>query len=152
MVCLLYASLPARLNDCMTICSLHTCCLSVSLFVCPSVFAVCLSAVCFSTCLCLTVSLPDWMTAWQSDRPLYIPACQPVSLSRDRLYHLSACLPACMLATLPLPGSGNTKGGSITVQLTSWLTGLESAVMTTYNFCFYLQSRLIQTSQTGGHP
>jgi hypothetical protein len=29
---------------------------------------------------------------------------------------------------LPTLGSGNTKGGSITVQLTSGLTGLESAV------------------------
>ncbi len=36
--------------------------------------------------------------------------------------------------------SGNTKVGSITVPLTSCLTGLESAV----------QNRLIQTSQTGG--
>jgi hypothetical protein len=35
-----------------------------------------------------------------------------------------------------------TKGESITVPLTSCLTGLESAV------CFYLQNRLIQTSQT----
>jgi hypothetical protein len=41
---------------------------------------------------------------------------------------------------------GNTKGGSITLPLTSCLTGLES----TDNFCFYLQNRLIQTSQTGG--
>ncbi len=39
--------------------------------------------------------------------------------------------------------SGNTKGGSITVPLTSYLTE-------NYNFCFYLQNRLIQTSQTGG--
>jgi hypothetical protein len=45
--------------------------------------------------------------------------------------------------------AGNTKGGSITVPLTSGLTGLESAV-TTDNFCVYLQNRLIQTSQTGG--
>jgi hypothetical protein len=37
----------------------------------------------------------------------------------------------------------NTKGGSITVPLASCLTGLESAV-TTDNFCFYLQNRLIQ--------
>jgi hypothetical protein len=43
--------------------------------------------------------------------------------------------------------SGNTKGGTITVPLTSCLTGLESA---TYNFYFYLQNRLIQTIQTGG--
>jgi hypothetical protein len=38
--------------------------------------------------------------------------------------------------------AGNTKRGSITVPLTPWLT--------TDNFCFYLQNRLIQTSQTGG--
>jgi len=36
---------------------------------------------------------------------------------------------------------GNTKGGSVTVPLTSCLT--------TDDFCFYLQNRLIQTSQTG---
>ena len=41
---------------------------------------------------------------------------------------------------------GNTEGGSITVPLTSCLTGLESAVQV----CFYLKNRLTQTSQTGG--
>jgi hypothetical protein len=48
---------------------------------------------------------------------------------------------------------GNTKGESITVLLTSCLTDLKSGIwygMTTDNFCFYLQNRLIQTSQTGG--
>jgi hypothetical protein len=35
---------------------------------------------------------------------------------------------------------GNTKRGSITVMLTSCMTGLESAVMTTDNFCVYLQN------------
>ncbi len=40
---------------------------------------------------------------------------------------------------------GNTEGGSITVPLISCLNG-----MATDNFCFYLQNRLIQTSQTGG--
>ncbi len=49
-----------------------------------------------------------------------------------------------------LPKAGNTKGGSITVLLTSCLTGLESAVWQQTIFCFYLQNRLIQTSQTGG--
>jgi hypothetical protein len=45
----------------------------------------------------------------------------------------------------------NTKGGSITVPLTSCLSGLESAsCMTTDIFCFYLQNRLSQSSQTGG--
>ncbi len=44
----------------------------------------------------------------------------------------------------------NTKGGSITVPLTSCLTGLELAVWQLTMFCFYLQNRLIQTSQTGG--
>jgi hypothetical protein len=48
------------------------------------------------------------------------------------------------------PEPGNTKGGSIIVQLTSCLTGLESAVWLQTNFCFYLQNRLIQTSHTGG--
>ncbi len=44
---------------------------------------------------------------------------------------------------------GNIKGGSITVPLTScdWF-GI--SCMTTDIFCFYLQNRLIQTSQTGG--
>ncbi len=46
--------------------------------------------------------------------------------------------------------AGNTKEGSITVLLTSCLTGLESAVWLPTIFCFYLQNRLIQTSQTGG--
>ncbi len=41
---------------------------------------------------------------------------------------------------------GILKGGSITVPLTSCLTGLESA----NNFCLYVQNRLIQTSQIGG--
>ncbi len=45
---------------------------------------------------------------------------------------------------------GNAKGGSITVLLTSCLTGLESAVWHLTSFCFHLQNRLIQTSQTGG--
>ncbi len=46
--------------------------------------------------------------------------------------------------------AGNTKGGSITVPLTSCLTGLELAVRQLPLFCFYLQNRLIQISQTGG--
>jgi len=46
--------------------------------------------------------------------------------------------------------SGNTKGGSITEPLTFCLTGLESAVWQLPIFIFYLQNRLIQTSQTGG--
>ncbi len=48
--------------------------------------------------------------------------------------------------------AGNTKGGSITLPLTSCLTGLESAVwqQTTDNFYFYFQNRLIQSSQSGG--
>ncbi len=41
---------------------------------------------------------------------------------------------------------GNTKGGSITVLLTSCLTGLESAD----DFFIKLQNRIIQTSQKGG--
>jgi hypothetical protein len=45
-----------------------------------------------------------------------------------------------------LVGARNTKGGSITVLLTSCLTGLESV----YNFHFYLRNRLIQAGQTGG--
>jgi hypothetical protein len=44
--------------------------------------------------------------------------------------------------------AGNTNGGSITVQLTSCLTGLESSVCLLT--IFVLQNRLIQTSQTGG--
>jgi hypothetical protein len=40
--------------------------------------------------------------------------------------------------------------GSITVPLTSCLTGLESAVWQLTFFCVYLPNRLIQTSQTRG--
>jgi hypothetical protein len=46
--------------------------------------------------------------------------------------------------------SGNTKGGKYhcTIDLLSdWFV---ISCMTTDNFCFYLQNRLIQTSQTGG--
>ena len=45
---------------------------------------------------------------------------------------------------------GNTKGGSVTVPLTSCLTGLESAAWQLNYLGFDLQNRLIQTSQTGG--
>jgi len=45
---------------------------------------------------------------------------------------------------------GNNKGESITVSLTSCLTGLDSAVRQQTIFCFYLQNRLIQTNRTGG--
>ncbi len=55
-----------------------------------------------------------------------------------------------ILITIHMYDTGNTKGGSITVPLTSCLTGLESAVWLLTFFCFYLQNRLIQTSQTGG--
>ncbi len=49
------------------------------------------------------------------------------------------------------PPAGNTKGGSITVPLTScWTDWFRISCMTTDIFCFYLQNRLIQTSQTGG--
>ncbi len=46
--------------------------------------------------------------------------------------------------------AGNTEGWSITVPLTSSLTVLESAIWKRTFFCFYLQNRLIQTSQAGG--
>jgi hypothetical protein len=48
----------------------------------------------------------------------------------------------------PLLSLVNTKGGSITVPF-DWF-GI--SCMTTDNFGFYLQNRLIQTSQTGGQP
>ncbi len=44
----------------------------------------------------------------------------------------------------------NTKWGSITVPLTSLIDWFGIGCMTTDNFCFYLQNKLIQTSQTGG--
>ncbi len=46
--------------------------------------------------------------------------------------------------------AGNTKGGSITVQLTSCLTGLESAVWQLTIFVFIYKTDQFQTSQTGG--
>ncbi len=45
---------------------------------------------------------------------------------------------------------GTLKGGSITVLLTSCLTGWGSAVWQLTIFVFYLQNRLILTGQTGG--
>jgi len=44
----------------------------------------------------------------------------------------------------------NTKGGSITVPLTSCLTSFESALWQLTIFCIYLQNRLLQTSKAGG--
>ncbi len=46
--------------------------------------------------------------------------------------------------------SGNTKGGSITVLLTLLFDWFGINCLTTDNFCFYLQNRLIQTNKTGG--
>jgi hypothetical protein len=59
------------------------------------------------------------------------------------------CVCVCVCVCLCVC-AGNTKGGSITVLLTSCLTGLESAVWQLTIFCFNLQNRLIQTSKTGG--
>jgi hypothetical protein len=50
-------------------------------------------------------------------------------------------------ATSPLYKAGNNKVVSITVHLTSCLTGLTSGI-----FCVYLQNRQIQTGQTRGQP
>ncbi len=55
----------------------------------------------------------------------------------------------CVLRSL-WDAAGNTKGGSITVPLTSCLTILETAVWQLKYLCFDLQNPLIQTSQTGG--
>ncbi len=49
-----------------------------------------------------------------------------------------------------MQSSWSKVGGSITVPLTSCLTGLESAVWQLTKFVFYFQNRLIQISQTGG--
>jgi hypothetical protein len=46
--------------------------------------------------------------------------------------------------------AGNTKGGSITVPFDLLFDWFEISCMTIDIFCFYLQNRLIQTSQTGG--
>ncbi len=46
--------------------------------------------------------------------------------------------------------AGNTEGGTITVLLTSCLTGFESAVWQLTIFAFICKNRLIETSQTGG--
>jgi hypothetical protein len=61
----------------------------------------------------------------------------------------------CILVTsLCILRSGNNKGGSITVPYHCTVDLLFDcfgiSCMTTDNFCFYLQNRLIQTSQTGG--
>jgi hypothetical protein len=54
--------------------------------------------------------------------------------------------PGFVLLVVP----GNTKGESITLPLASCLNWFGIRWMTTEYFCFYLQNRLIQTSQTGG--
>jgi hypothetical protein len=60
--------------------------------------------------------------------------------------------PGMVLTKFPkiIPQSGNTKRGKYhcTVDLLFDWFGISST--TTDNFCFYMQKRLIQTSQTGG--
>ncbi len=63
-----------------------------------------------------------------------------IKMRCSNLLHLKVYLLIC---------SGNTKGGSITVLLTSCSTGLESAIWQLTIFIF-LQNRLIQTGLTGG--
>ncbi len=65
----------------------------------------------------------------------------------EKRKHLSSIF--CQVAAV-WHHSGNTKGGSITVPLTSCLNWFGISCMATDNFCFYLQKRLIQNSQTGG--
>ncbi len=45
---------------------------------------------------------------------------------------------------------GNTKGGKYRCTIDLLFDWFGISCMTTDNFCFYLQNRLIQTSQTGG--
>ncbi len=52
------------------------------------------------------------------------------------------------LSAIPIFNQGILRGGSITVPLTSLFDWFGISCMTTDNFCFYLQNRLIQTSQT----
>jgi hypothetical protein len=68
--------------------------------------------------------------------------CADISIKRPWYNILNGSY--CIMNVIP----GNTEGGSITVLLTSCWFGI--SCMTTNNFCFYLQNRLIQTSQTGG--
>jgi hypothetical protein len=99
--------------------------------------------------------------------PCYISATCASAHKRCFIYYCKKCLLSLQLSTNfdvryeslkydkcskfdPLPVPGNTKGGSITVPLTSYLTGFGISCMITDNFCFYLQNRLIQTSPTGG--
>jgi hypothetical protein len=72
--------------------------------------------------------------------------------------HTLSVLPSIIIDSLKKPSvppfpieneaPGNIKGGSITVPLTSCLTGLESVLRRLTIFCFYLQNRLIQTRST----
>jgi len=55
-----------------------------------------------------------------------------------------------VLSVLQKVTPGNTKWGSITVPLTSCFDWFGISCMTIGIFCFYLQNRLIHTSQTGG--
>ncbi len=68
------------------------------------------------------------------------------------VWHLINCTWFQRLSAILILGAGNTKGGSITVPFTSCLTVLKFRIscMTTDKFC-YLQNRLMQTNQTGGH-
>jgi hypothetical protein len=68
--------------------------------------------------------------------------CADISIKRPWYNILNGSY--CIMNVIP----GNTEGGSITVLLSPCWFGI--SCMTTNNFCFYLQNRLIQTSQTGG--
>ncbi len=48
------------------------------------------------------------------------------------------------------PDTGNTKGGKYHCTVDLLFDWFEISCMTTDNFCFNLQNKLIQTSQTGG--
>jgi hypothetical protein len=51
---------------------------------------------------------------------------------------------------LGIAGPGNTKGGKYHCTIDLLFDWFGISCMTTDNFCFYLQNRLFQTSQTGG--
>ncbi len=149
-------------------CILKTLHVSIQLYHCKTYFvrAVSYKSKIFMkmTICCLAASLRSYLACLLVSRlPVCPSVCQYVCLSVHPSVCPSAHLPICPSAHLPIcpsryshaqslicsfvrlsvhptVNSGNTKGGSITVLLTSCLTGLESAVWQLTVFVFICET------------
>jgi hypothetical protein len=74
------------------------------------------------------------LTSSKHFKPFFCSIRHLADSNPTRFYYLSALTTEVTL----MARAGNTKGGSVTVPLTSCLTGLELAVLQLTFFCFYL--------------